>query len=136
MYPTVIVYPDSKNQKPFLQFCLDIEMSGKWSIAKHTETLLSYYDHLYYLSIHIYTRLLLLLCFLLVGAKLLQKAKVKQIMMDDFSDPESCSVGTHLALFQYEDMKGKEKKSEKPSIELWRYVHVCRITSINTREYY
>ena len=50
--------------------------------------------------------------------------------MDDFSDPESCSVGTHLALFQYEDMKGKDKKSEKPSIELWRYVYVylCRVS--------
>lgn len=62
--------------------------------------------------------------FTLAGASLLKKAKVKEILLEGFSDPEAAAEGTHLALFTYDDMKGKkptneEPTNEKPSVVFW-----------------
>ena len=65
-----------------------------------------------------------------VGTSLLQRAKVKDIVMDDFSDPEAAAEGTHLALYQYTDMKGKSNSSNKegeteeetPTVSVSRYM--------------
>ena len=53
---------------------------------------------------------------------MLQKAKVKEIVMDDFSDPEAAAEGSYLSLYRYTDMKGKGKEDkEEPNITVSRY---------------
>ena len=60
-----------------------------------------------------------------VGAKVLSGARVKEIFVEDFLDAEASAEGSHLALYTYDDMKGRKErdKVKKPSLQLWRYVH-------------
>ena len=55
------------------------------------------------------------------GARILQQAKVQDIVMDDFSDGQSTAEGCHLSLFAYKDMKSntKSETAEIPNTALW-----------------
>ena len=54
-----------------------------------------------------------------VGVKILNKASVKDILVEDFSDPKASAEGSHLALYCFDKFKGSKKK-EQPSLDLWR----------------
>jgi aminopeptidase len=59
-------------------------------------------------------------CAAAAGVKMLEQAKVRDIMLEDFSDAQSCAEGSQLALFAYDDMKGKGKKDRpKANVDLW-----------------
>ena len=45
--------------------------------------------------------------------------------MDDFSDPEAAAEGSYLSLYQYTDMKGKDKgEKESPNVTVSRYTRM------------
>lgn len=50
--------------------------------------------------------------FLIVATSLLRNAQVKEIIMDDFCDPQAAAEGAHLALYHYTDMKGTDAAKE------------------------
>ena len=57
-----------------------------------------------------------------VGVQLLQKSKVKEIVVEDFSDPAASAEGSFLSLYKYEGAKGSDKKSSpKPKLTVWKY---------------
>ena len=44
---------------------------------------------------------------------------MKDISLEDFSDPEASAEGALLGLFSYNDMKGKKKETSEPNVTLW-----------------
>ena len=65
-------------------------------------------------SCHIW--LLSFISLFVVGVNILNKASVKDILVEDFNDPKASAEGSHLALYCFD----KFKKKERPSLDLWR----------------
>ncbi len=56
-----------------------------------------------------------------VGTKMLQSAKVADILLDDLSDAEACAEGSVLSLFSFDRLKAEKKRKKIPNINLLRY---------------
>lgn len=68
-----------------------------------------------------------------VGTKLLQSAKVADILLDDLSDAEACAEGSVLSLFSFDRLKAKKKRKEIPNINLLRYLYnISRGTQLDS----
>ncbi len=56
-----------------------------------------------------------------VGTKMLQSAKVADILLDDLSDAEACAEGSVLSLFSFDRLKAEKKRKKIPNVNLLRY---------------
>ncbi len=56
-----------------------------------------------------------------VGTKMLQSAKVADILLDDLSDAGACAEGSVLSLFSFDRLKAEKKRKKIPNVNLLRY---------------
>lgn len=52
--------------------------------------------------------------------KVLQKARVAKVLLDDLSDPEACAEGSVLTQFSFDSLKSEKKRKKLPTIQLLR----------------
>ncbi len=68
-----------------------------------------------------------------VGTKVLQKARVAEVLLDDLCDPEACAEGSVLSLFSFDALKSEKKRKKIPKVQLLRSTELSYKLCIQTR---